>query len=341
MGGHDRITRHSDTAKLREPATNLSSEEDGLTEGTVSSLGNTAVAAGLKMVQDPVEQRDGANKELAIITFEDSESGFCLSMTDKFYQFVKRRHGGIGQMCELFMELREAVLTNPYGEDNIDEFADTDAGRCARIVQKIPLHSPLADIVPGKQLAVKTTGMDMEATRKYLELFGGERAKLTSQFQATRKLISLMERNYPDGFLGGLISVADVYAVLSEPQQEGEYEPRQWMLMEYIPNAQSVKQLDLVLSRGGVEPGFKGSQYPELATAVHGEYSWTGADNKEIYSFRELVRAMLENPVDVRLCEEYPFFSDLTGNNILETRDPNTNKPHYTIIDIQEKSPHY
>lgn len=61
---------------------------------------------------------------------------------------------GFRQAREAFRDTVGGILADPFGPTSIDEFKDTDAGRTARLVHRV-VHPMLADIVPGKKLALK------------------------------------------------------------------------------------------------------------------------------------------------------------------------------------------
>lgn len=285
------------------------------------------------------EEREG--RKLGIVTYADSETGFELTVTDTFLGSL-RQHGGMRGLRQAFKDLSKGVLNDPFGDHSIDHFSDTDAGRWARVVHRIPDSNPLASLVPGKKLAIKTTGMDMKSARQLLEWRAGRRSKLTKQFRDTRELIEAMKCEFPEGLFDGLIDVADVYAVLREPKKDGDYEAREWMLMEYIPDAQPVENKRLVLSRGGSEPGFETAKYPELLQALNMSAPYIRTFGS--CGFRSLVKAATgrqgENLEQTwRLTTIKECLSDLRGDNILQTTNPDGK--HYTLIDIQKEHQRY
>lgn len=275
------------------------------------------------------------DNELDLITFRDAMSGFELTTTAEFYDQIRQIYGSASNLRQSFMDLRQSVLADPHGENNIDEFSHTDSGKYARIVQKLPKDSPLAQLVPGKPLAIKTSGIDMTYTRNVLESGEVIRSKLPEQFRNTKRFIKYMQMKHPRGFLDGTIDVADVYAVMREPSQEGEAEPREWMLMEYVSSARS-----LTSKWKGVRLSFSAKDEPQLTTAFLQDRDSGFQD--QYHCFDDLAGEMLKsyyNQVDL------PIFNfmqdcliDMSGSNILFRKNPNKDEAPYALIDVHSIS---
>lgn len=241
---------------------------------------------------------------------------FELTVTDELQRLMLAR--GFKSVRRDFEELIVRIHADPHGDTNIDEFRDEDAGQMARLVHEVT--GPLADLVPGKKLAIKSTGLNMRDTRRYLELGGPNRSLLTEQFRETLALWRKQQKYAPEG-VGGIIFVNEVYGIVSYTDDKGERQ--EWMLMEYIVDAKSVGNKQLVSSRGGIAMGFSAERYPELAQLAGYD---SRLDNQ--YMMFSSLRLAIEKALNERSA-----IKDLNGNNILEQRDE-TGKVKYTIIDV-------
>jgi len=186
---------------------------------------------------------------------------FELTVTDELQKAVQTR--GFKNVRHDFEELIARIHVDPHGDTNIDEFREEEAGQIARLVHEVT--GPLADLVPGKRLAIKSTGLDMHSTREYLEMGGPSRNLLTEQFRETLALWRNQQRYAPEG-IDGFIFVNEVYGIVSYTDEKAERQ--EWMLMEYIPNAKSVETLELAASSGGIQFGFDVKKYPQLASVA-------------------------------------------------------------------------
>lgn len=230
---------------------------------------------------------------------------------------------GFGRTRKEFEDLIFRILADPHGETNIDEFKDETAGQVARLVHEVT--GPLAELVPGKRLAIKSTGLDMHHTREYLEAGGSSRTLLTNQFRETLELWRKQQQYAPEG-VGGIIFVNEVYGIVSYTDDRGGRQ--EWMLMEYVPDAKAVTNIELVKIGGGFIPAFSIEQYPELAQLT-GIDPRLDADKTHI-RFEELQKVIEEALHD---WSRKSAIADLNGNNILEQRDEN-GRVRYTLIDI-------
>lgn len=241
---------------------------------------------------------------------------FELTVTDELQKLMQAR--GFKNVRRDFEQLVVSIHADPHGVTNIDEFKDEDAGQMARLVHEVT--GPLANLIPGKRLAIKSTGLNMRDTRRYLELGGPSRSLLTDQFRETLALWRKQQLYAPDG-VGGVIFVNEVYGIVSYTDNKGQRQ--EWMLMEYISGAESVENKQIVSSRGGIAMGFDVEKYPELAQLA-------GFDprlDNQFMMFSSL-RIVVEHAL-----HERSAIKDLNGNNILEQRDQ-SGKPRYTLIDI-------
>lgn len=267
---------------------------------------------------------------------EANDGSFELTMTDEFRVAMKSAVDSEGNALS-FHDIRALVMeeigrieADTHGKTNIDHFRDTDAGRKARLVHAVEGH--LADIVPGKKLAVKRTGLDQEYADQYL---GARRARLPEQFRNTLRLQRLFAENFPetDGLINGTVGVNEVYGVLKYQDPETE-KPVEWMLMERVENAIPVENVGVTMASLGApetQPGFSRQDHPELAKIVDGQGNFTRL--RDVILFRELSGAIM-NTLGTWSSSNRRLLEDLNGNNILvsETLD---GERRYTIIDIQ------
>lgn len=238
---------------------------------------------------------------------------FELTVTGELYSSM---HGEFGEVRRQFQALTDQIMADPFGETCIDAFRDTDAGRWARVVHRIT--GPLTDLVPGKQLAIKGTGLDMQAARWQLETNGVHRSSLTDQFYTTLDATRRQQRNAPNG-VGGLLFVNDVYGVVRWRRPDGAMQ--EWMLMENVVDGQPVENKWLLYSNGrGGEPSFSRDEHPELAELAMDEMGKP--------RFKWLARRL-----DAALgYEEGGPFGDLNGNNVL--RQETAVGVRYVVIDV-------
>lgn len=246
---------------------------------------------------------------------------FELTIVDGLHDAIRVR--GFRIVRKQFDQLIKKILEDPFGETSIDAFKDTDAGQWARLVHRV--EGPLADLVPGKKLAIKGTGLNMESTRKYLEMGGLRRAKLTDQFRKTLELSRAQQEKAPDG-IGGLVFVNNIYGIVSYRKPDGQIQ--EWTLMEYVEDAKPMESHNIVMtSLGGpsTKLGFESDKYPELAAFI--EAPFTPRDGRPVL-FEDLAKKLTRE-----LGYHINEFGDLGGHNILEQRIPAGLK--YTVIDVQ------
>jgi hypothetical protein len=255
-------------------------------------------------------------------TFSVVGADFEMTMDSSLHDAISRR--GFGKTRNEFLQLTRDIMSDPHGENSIDEFKTTDAGRMARLVHGVT--GPLEDLLPGKKLAIKGTGLDMEASRTFLEANGPHRSFLTKQFRDTLLLSRAQQQLAPEG-IGGLVFINKVYGVIRwrDDQTGGRQE---WMLMEQIEGAKSVKNVNLAMSNGDSVPGFERSDYPDLAVLTDNPY--LPMDKDDFVTFADLsenlASALKLNPYGPN------EISDLNGNNLLHQKTAEGSR--YTLIDI-------
>jgi hypothetical protein len=220
-------------------------------------------------------------------------------------------------------ELTERILSDPFGPTCIDAFKDTDAGQWARVVHEVT--GDLADLIPGKQLAIKGSGMDMHKARTYLEAGGTRRSTLIAQFEVTADLSKRERQAMSEGFTSPL-HINEIYgAFVAKSREPGP--PRQWMLMELVEDAKHVDNVRVALSRGGTAPGFDVAKYPELAAFAAAPLP---AKSDGLVLFQDIAQKLNQQ---LGIPDRRSPLGDLNGNNILEQQTPDG--PRYFIIDLQ------
>lgn len=256
----------------------------------------------------------------------DSETGFELTMTNELFAAVRQR-GGLTALRPAFESLRQSVLDTPFDSDNLDRQKRSLNGQAARIIKAIPEDNPLASLVPGVRLAIKTAGLDTEKAAKLTEAQGVRtRSPATEQFRTALAFQQLQEADAPGGFFG-FIRPVKVYGVLREPDAKDGKPPREWLLMERIEANRHVENKD-ILVRGRLGSGFSPAEYPELGSLVVDN----PARHREPVPFDELVEAIAMN---------YPaathFLGDFGSENVLEVLQPRDEngvvRKQYVIID--------
>ncbi len=247
-------------------------------------------------------------------------------MVDELRAAIQKR--GFARTRKEFERLEDELDAEPFGATNIDEFKDTDAGLWARVVHAVT--GPLADLIPGKQLVLKGTGRDMQATREYLEIGGPSRTRLVDQFRATLEAARRQQKEFPDG-IGGCVFIGDVYGVLRYKDDKGEI--KEWMLMERargpsIPNVQ-IALARLSRNAPSKAPGFEVERDPALA-----ELLYQGPLGRHYARPTERFSELAEVIGDRLGYSSFDTpFADLNGHNIL--REDTDNGPRYTIIDVK------
>jgi hypothetical protein len=251
----------------------------------------------------------------------EGPNDFELTLVDELRDAVRER--GMGNVRRDFLALERQIMDDPLGEASLDHFKDTDAGRTARVVH--PVTGALADLIPGKRLALKGTGLaPLEAPGRV------RRTDLSTQFRVTLEAQRRQQARFPDG-IGGCVTINEVYGILRYRQPDGRLQ--EWMLMEQVdgnpvPNA-GIALARLSSSGPSMTFGFRAEQEPGLAEILYqGPLGRHYARDTE--RFDELGKTIgeqlgypsFENP-----------FADLNGNNIL--RRDTEQGPQYTIIDVQ------
>ena len=242
---------------------------------------------------------------------------FELTTTDVLRDSIKAH--GFGATRKEFGVLVEGVFDDPFGVTCIDSFSDTDAGQSVRLVHEIT--GPLANLVPGKRLAIKGTGLDMERG-KYL---GARRTGLREQFRNTLRAQRAQACLAPEG-INSTVFVNEVYGVVSYRSNDGTLQ--EWMIMEYIEDGVPLDQFQLVVFGGGTTPGFDRQQYPLLTELIDSTHPWQNTMGRDSERFEDLAKIISEQ-LDLKAGE----LDDLNGNNILEQQTDYG--PRYTIIDLQ------
>lgn len=271
---------------------------------------------------------DGVVAIEGTVSIIDSRTSFELTVVDELWEGIKAQ-GGLSKLAPFFESLRSGMLSDPHGDDSIDR-QKISANARARIVHKIPDSNPLSRLVPGKELAIKTTGDLAESINQNMERSGLKpRSNAAEQFRSMLAFQRLQETEAPNGFFD-IIRVAKVYGTIREPKSTDGKKPREWLLMEYIPTNRAVDNKSIV-HNGLIKDGFRPSEYPVLGALV--------VDNPESFHgdipTDELTMAIIEN---------YPSTADYLGDfgneNLLEVLSPRDaeGKIHkqYVIIDIEK-----
>jgi hypothetical protein len=249
-------------------------------------------------------------------------NGFELTLVDELHDEVRRR--GFGRVRQQFIDLERNILADPHGQASIDHFKDTDAGQTARIVHTV--SGPLADLVPGKQLAIKGTGLNVDRAPGRVR-----RSDLVDQFRITLDASRRQEEVAPDG-IGGCLFVNKVYGVLRYRRPDGRLQ--EWMLMEQVEGGEPLPNVEIALARlsrsaPAITFGFRRERDPALAELLYqgplGRYH-----ERDVERFSDLAEVVgerlgyhsFDNP-----------FNDLNGNNVL--RQETDRGLRYTIIDVQ------
>ncbi len=249
-------------------------------------------------------------------------NNFELTTTDELRAAIKEH--GFGATRREFGDLVRDILSDPFGENNIDAFVESDAGQWVRLVHKVT--GPLEELVQGRKLAIKGTGLDMESGRKFLG--GARRVRLHEQFRTTLRAQRAQEQQAPEG-VDGLIYVNKAFGMISYRDEGGKLQ--EWMLMDYVEDAEPVEEQRVVMSIGGTKPGFFASDYPELAELVNPHAAARARDGvmgDELILFEDLA-----DHISRRLGLRHGELDDLGGHNLLKQDTPDG--PKYTIIDVQ------
>lgn len=270
---------------------------------------------GFTRSQDLVDSLGGGKGEEVLPNglVEINLSSGTMLLTADFREVV----GGIGleQFEQQLHKIIQQILADPFGENSIDEFKDTDAGQWARLV-----HS--ADqLVPGLKLAIKGTGLDMQKSRDYLELGGLKRVTLSEQFRNSYRLCRAQQEHAPNG-IGGKIFINKVHGLLTTMSEDGRLQ--EWMLMERIENGEPVQNIRVALSQGGVGLAFSRDLYPELGVI---------ADPYDLSRGDVLLFDRLADEIGKKLGVGGRALADLNGNNIL-VQDDAEGERKFTIIDV-------
>jgi hypothetical protein len=242
---------------------------------------------------------------------------FELTTTEKMHETIAPHFHDVR---EAFVAETQRILADPFGKTNIDTNKDTDAGQWFRLVHAV--EGPLADAMPDRPLALKSTGLDMDKQR----YFGGaQRANLADQFRVMHSVGERQRSSAPEG-IGQLVTVNEVHGVLRYTNPDtGKLQ--EWMLMDHVTNAKPVEELRLALTNGTTVPGFDRDEYPQLASYVEGQ---SGFGNRLGYPIRF---AELGEKLSHEIGHFTDHFTDLRGDNLLEQRTTD-GQLHYTVIDI-------
>jgi hypothetical protein len=247
---------------------------------------------------------------------------FELTATDALREGIKAH--GFGRTRREFTELIDKIMADPFGETNIDAFKDTDAGQWVRLVHEVT--GPLSDLIPGKKIAIKGTGLDMQRGMH----LGPSRDKLSDQFRNTLRAQRAQSKLAPEGVEGSLF-INEVFGIVSYRNKDGKLQ--EWMLMEYIEEGVPLEQYRLAMTSGGVQLGFLPDQYPELAGIA------AGRRGHETYRSTSMSPILFKD-LGKRLMGELGLYQheldDLNGNNVLLQQTEQG--PRYTVIDLQSHS---
>lgn len=251
-------------------------------------------------------------------TSYEGPQGFELTTTDELREAIKNR--GFGRVRREFGELVDKVMNDPFGDTNIDAFKDTDAGQWVRLVHEVT--GPLADLIPGRRLAIKGTGLHMEKGA-YL---GPSRVRLHDQFRTTLRAQRVQAERFPDG-VNGNVFINEVFGLITYRNARGTLQ--EWMIMDLVEDAQPVEQHSLAMSSGGLSLGFESSKYPELAE-ITSSFLYSGYDKA---SSSPVMFEYLGQAISEQLGLLRGELDDLNGNNILVQQTETGRK--YTLIDLQ------
>jgi hypothetical protein len=241
--------------------------------------------------------------------------GFELTVTKE----LKNRAQGMsfGELRKEFEAAIEKIEKEPFGDANIDHFKDEDSGQWARLVHEV--GGKLGSLAEHGKMVIKTTGLDMERTRKCLELFGPHRSDLRTQFIRTLEVQRTMDKlkqepSENSRYITDIFSVANVYGYVSSGEGEDQ---REWLLMDYAPGSpmENIEYNAAVFSGPSLRLGFDADENPLLADITGGSCWYE--------TLQEAIKIGTGYAVSL---------SDLTGNNIHKTGDGND--AHYTLIDV-------
>lgn len=247
--------------------------------------------------------------------------GFELTLVDSLHDQIRAR--GMPGVRRDFLALEQRVMADPLGEDSLDHFKDTDAGQTARVVH--PVTGSLADLIPGKRLALKGTGLEPERAPGIVR-----RSDLATQFRVTLDAQRRQQQKFPEG-IGDCVKINEVYGILRYRRPDGRMQ--EWMLMERV-EGDPVPNVGIALARlsrngPGMAFGFRADGDPALAEILYqGPLGRHYA--RDVERFSELGEAIGEQLGYSRF--DNPF-QDLNGNNVL--RHDTEHGPQYTIIDVQ------
>ena len=303
-----------DIANFHENLRSPSPKEDSFSR----PIGHRA----LDQVGEAIKAIDGT------VSIVDSRTGFELTVVDELWSGIKSQ-GGLSKLVQFFESLRDDILSEPHGDNSVDRQKQSTNAR-ARIVHRIPESSPIGQLIPGKELVIKTTGDLAESINQRLEDSGVKaRSNATEQFRSMLAFQRLQEAEAPDGFFG-IIKVAKVYGTIREPINTDGQIHREWLLMEYIPANRTVSNKPIV-HNGHIKDGFSPLEYPSLGAIV--------VDSPEPFHgdipTEELISTIIKNYPSTA-----PYMGDFGNENLLETLSPRdeTGKIHkqYVIIDVEK-----
>jgi hypothetical protein len=252
------------------------------------------------------------------ITYTVPEQDFSLTLTQEAHQIV-RSAGWLTTRKAIEAALTDA-LTNPHGELSIDQYKDTDAGRTARTVHRLP--AAIEERL-GLPVAVKGTGLDVVRS---IQMGLGSRANLTDQFHFMHRLYAAQQKYHPGG-IGGVLSVNRPLGLIKHSSNRPGQHTQEWLLMDRVVDAQPVEEMGICMTSGDIELAFDAHKYPDLAAI---------ADPYGIFRDDDILFEDLATKVGEQLAPD--IFSwelgDVVGHNILAQQRPD-GRNTYILIDAQ------
>lgn len=282
--------------------------------GTTTRDPDTSAKVGRLAIESPSNISLPIEGTVSIV----GPDGFELSLVDELQSEILKL--GFKNVRQQFSRLIEDILADPFGTNSIDISKDADQGQWARLVHKV--EGPLANLIPGKKLAIKGTGLEPRMARTFLE-GGVKRAKLADQFRTTLRLSRDQKQKAPDG-IGGSVFINEVYGLVSYTKPDGDLQ--EWLLMEHVDGGVPL-ETELVLHPLGRRyfEVFDPVQYPELYRLIMGDFM---PPQGIVTPMGDLALSLSQH-----LGYASSQFGDFNNHGILKRTTPGGDK--YTIIDVQ------
>lgn len=257
--------------------------------------------------------------DLKVREYGAPEQGLYIAMTSDAHELALGAGKGAHQVgrsaIRPFLEASIAeALRDPHGPSSIDQFAETDAGRTARVVCRV---SQEGESVAGMPIALKGTGLDSEFASTRL----GHRVDLLTQFHFMHRLFEAQRQLHPEG-IWGKVFINQPFAYMRHKKGDGQVQ--EWLIMERVTDAVAVVEHDVVLTMGGTAFGFDRGDYPDLAARADP----FGYEQSSVL-FSDLGKAITQ---ELRP-HVYADLKDVVGHNILAQGDGAERR--YVLIDIQ------